>query len=90
MERGVVAVADEDFGVGADEVGVEEGEKFGGTPAASSAEDGVDGGVCEGGVDVGDAVGCGAGIVEWATIKGVGHDDGVVAVGPERGAASVY
>ena len=87
VERGVVAVADEDFGVGAEERGVEEGEELGGAPAAAGAEDAVDGGVGEGGMEVGDAVRGGAGVVERAVVEGVGHDDGVVAVGLERGAA---
>ena len=68
-------------------VGVEKREKFGGAPAAAGAEDGVDGGVGEGGVEVGDAVGGSAGVVERAAVERVGHDDGVVAVGFERGAA---
>ena len=43
VQRGMVAVADEGFGVGADERGVEVGEEFGGAPAAASAENAVDG-----------------------------------------------
>ena len=68
VERGVVAVANECFGVGSDERGVEEGEEFGGTPAASGAEDGVDGGVGEGGVEVRCAICGGPGIVERAAV----------------------
>ena len=86
----MVAVADEGFGIGAEEIGVEEGEEFGRAPAAAGAEDGVDGGVGEGGVEVGDAVCCGARVVERAAVEGVRHDDGVVAVGLERGAALFY
>ncbi len=59
VERGVVAVADEGFRVGAEELGVEEGEKLGRAPAAAGAEDRVDGRVGEGGVEVSDAVGGG-------------------------------
>ena len=83
----MIAVADEGFGVGAEEAGVEEGKELGGAPAAAGAEDGVDGGVGEGGVEIGGAVGGSASVIERAAVEGVGHDDGVVAIGFERGAA---
>ena len=51
MEQGDVGVADEDFGVGADEVVVEVGEELVGVDATDGADDGADGRVAEGGVD---------------------------------------
>jgi hypothetical protein len=82
----VVAIAGEDLGVGADEQGVEEREEFGGAPAAAGAEDRVDGGVGEGGVEVCDAIGGSARVVEGAVVERVGHHDGRVAAGFEAGA----
>ncbi len=89
MEGGVVGVAEEGFGVATDEVEVEMGEEFGGSPAAAGAEDGVEEGVGEGGVEVAEAVGESAGEVEGAGGEGVRHEDGLEAELTEGGDAGV-
>ena len=67
----------------ADEIEVEAGEKLGGAPAAAGAKDGGDGGIGEGGVEVGEALLDRAGVVDGTGGEGVRKEDGFVAEGAE-------
>ncbi len=79
LDRGVIAVGEEGFGILANEVEVEAFKQVVGAIAAAGSDDGCDVGIGEGGVEIGEALVGGAGEVGRMLAEGVRGGNGIVA-----------